>query len=85
MRCASSARTRGGAARRSSCRRSFLQERPGRTPALWLAAGRRRYEVGTALNEREKRDLAEALGLALHRLRHPVFDNPQLRPAPEAA
>ena len=59
--------------------RSFLQERPGRTPALWLAAGRRRYEVGTALNEDEKRDLAAALGTALHRLRNPVFDNPQLR------
>ena len=59
--------------------RSFLQERPGRTPALWLAAGRRRYEVGTALNENEKRDLAAALGAALHRLRNPVFDNQQLR------
>ena len=60
--------------------RSFLEERPGRTPALWLAAGRRRYEVGTALNEDEKRDLAAALGAALHRLRNPMFDNPQLRP-----
>lgn len=59
--------------------RSFLQERPGRVPALWLAAGRRRYEVGIALNEAEKRDLATALGDALHRLRNPVFDNPQLR------
>ena len=58
--------------------RSFLQERPGHIPALWLAAGRRRYEVGRALNESEKRDLAAALGSALHRFRNPVFDNPQL-------
>ena len=59
--------------------RCFLQERPGRVPALWLAAGRRRYEVGAALNEAEKRSLHAALGRALHRLHHPIFDNPQLR------
>ena len=38
-------------------------------------------EVGAELGEAEKRDLAEALNLALHRHRNPVFDNPQLREA----
>ncbi|MBV9735144.1 MAG: DUF2244 domain-containing protein [Acidisphaera sp.] len=56
-----------------------LQERPGRVPALLLAARNQREEVGAELGEAEKRDLARALVGALHRRRHPVFDNPQLR------
>ena len=56
-----------------------LEERPGRAPALWLSNRGRRLEVGAALGEAEKRDLAEALRGALHRWRNPVFDNPQLR------
>ena len=56
-----------------------LEERPGRAPALWLANRGLRMEVGAELGEAEKRDLAEALSLALHLHRNPVFDNPQLR------
>ena len=56
-----------------------LEERPGRVPALWLSNRGRRLEVGAALGEDEKRDLAGALRAALHRWRNPVFDNPQLR------
>ena len=59
--------------------RTDLEERPGRAPALWLANRGMRMEVGAELGEAEKRDLAEALNLALHRHRNPVFDNPQLR------
>ena len=59
--------------------RASLEERQGRVPALWLANRGMRMEVGAELGEAEKRDLAEALNLALHRHRNPVFDNPQLR------
>jgi hypothetical protein len=38
-----------------------------------------REEIATSLGEVEKRDLWEALRDALHRLRSPRFDNPQLR------
>ncbi len=57
----------------------ILQERPGRVPGLFLCARGRHVEVGASLGEPEKRDLAAALSAALHRLRHPVFDNPQTR------
>ncbi len=63
---------------------SFIEERPGRAPALWLRDRAMQMEVGRDLGEIEKRDLAEALNAALHRQRHPVFDNPQLRADPEA-
>lgn len=56
-----------------------LEERPGRVPALLLLGHGLREEVGRALGEEAKRDLAEALAAALHRRRNPVFDNPQLR------
>ncbi len=56
-----------------------LLERPGRVPALLLASRGREEEIARALGETEKRDLQRALATALHRLRHPVFDNPQLR------
>jgi uncharacterized membrane protein len=55
-----------------------LEERAGRVPALWLSSGGRREEVGRMLGEDEKRDLARSLRDALHQLRHPKFDNPQL-------
>ena len=56
-----------------------LEERPGRVPALLLVAHGWREEVAQSLGAAEKRDLAGALGQALHAWRHPVFDNPQLR------
>lgn len=60
----------------------MVEERPGRVCGLFLAARGRRLEVGASLGEDEKRALATALGDALHRWRHPVFDNPQLRESP---
>lgn len=59
--------------------RADLEERPGRAPALWLSDRGSRMEVGAELGEAEKRDLAAALALALHRHRNPRFDNFQLR------
>ena len=56
-----------------------LDAPPGRVPRLLLTARGLREEVGAALGEQEKRDLAAALSTALHRMRHPEFDNPQLR------
>ena len=71
-----------------------LEERPGRVPALLLlghgrreAIGRKaigreaigREEIGQELGAEAKISLAEALADALHRRRHPKFDNPQLR------
>jgi uncharacterized membrane protein len=55
-----------------------LEERQGRTPGLYVAAHGTRLEIASALGEPEKRDLARALTEALHRWRHPTFDNPQL-------
>ena len=60
-----------------------LHESPGRIPSLWLVARGEREEIGRALGEAEKRDLAGALRAALHRVQNPVFDNPQLREDPE--
>ena len=59
--------------------RAGLEERPGRTPALMVRSHGAQLEVGAALGEQEKRDLAAALSAALDRQRNPVFDNPQLR------
>jgi uncharacterized membrane protein len=56
-----------------------LTERPGRVPALLVGARGRQIEIATKLGEAEKRDLAAQLEAAVHRLRNPVFDNPQLR------
>jgi uncharacterized membrane protein len=58
-----------------------IEERPGRVPGLLLVARDVRVEIGRDLGEVEKRDLAEALGGAMDRLRNPRFDNPQLRDA----
>jgi uncharacterized membrane protein len=56
-----------------------VEEAPGRVPRLVLAAHNVREEIAAALGETEKRDLAAALGAALHRRRNPAFDNSQLR------
>jgi uncharacterized membrane protein len=56
----------------------ILEERPGRVPALYLVTHGRSEEVARVLGEPQKRDLAEALKDALHRMRNPVFKNPQL-------
>ncbi len=59
--------------------RADLEERPGRTPALFVRSRGTKVEVAQALGEDEKRALASALQEALNRQRAPVFDNPQLR------
>jgi uncharacterized membrane protein len=56
-----------------------LEELPGQVPRLLLVARGVREEIATTLGEAEKRDLWAALRDALHRLRSPSFDNPQLR------
>jgi uncharacterized membrane protein len=56
-----------------------LEEAPGRVPRLVLNVHRRREEIGRVLGEPQKRELATALGEALHRARNPRFDNPQLQ------
>lgn len=56
-----------------------VEEAPGRVPQLVLAARNVREEIAAALGEAEKRDLAAALAIALHRTRNPMFDNSQLR------
>jgi uncharacterized membrane protein len=57
----------------------WLEERNGRVPRLVLSRYGMNEEIGRALGEAEKRDLAASLTRALHRVRKPVFDNPQLR------
>jgi uncharacterized membrane protein len=56
-----------------------LDEQPGRVPRLLLVARGLREEIAAALGEAEKRDLSSALRDALHAVRNPRFDNPQLR------
>ncbi|MBV8524338.1 MAG: DUF2244 domain-containing protein [Acetobacteraceae bacterium] len=56
-----------------------LQDSPGRVPRLWICDRNLCEEVGRALGEEEKRDLASALREAVHQLRNPRFDNVQLR------
>ena len=58
---------------------AVMEEPAGKVPRLLLVAHGVREEVGSTLGEAEKRDLWDALGAALHRLRSPRFDNPQLR------
>lgn len=57
----------------------LLIERPGRVPALVAASHGKHIEIARVLGEPEKRSLAEALQAALYALKHPTFDNPQLR------
>lgn len=56
-----------------------VEEAPGRVPRLVLTARNVREEIGAALGEAEKRDLALALGTALYRTRNPTLENSQLR------
>ena len=56
-----------------------LEERPGLAPLVVLTGHGQREIVAATLGEEARRDLAGALSEALHRLRHPVFDNPALR------
>ena len=57
----------------------ILEEQAGVTPRLLLTTRGRTHEIGVSLGETEKRDLADAVRAALHDVRNPVFDNPQLR------
>lgn len=52
-----------------------LEESNGRVPRLLVGVRSNRIEVGAALGEHEKRDLAAALSQALFRARNPVFDH----------
>lgn len=51
----------------------------GGSAHVMLRSQGRGFEVGAFLHEPDKRLLFEALSDALHRLRNPRFDNPQLR------
>jgi uncharacterized membrane protein len=55
-----------------------LRERAGTVPMLVLIGRGRAYEIARSLGEMEKRELTAALRRGLHRIRNPVFDNPQL-------
>lgn len=66
----------------SAWARVALEERRGRVPTLSLSAHGHRVEVGAMLGEPEKRDLAAALTAALHRARHPQFDDPPVAEPP---
>ncbi len=57
---------------------AVMEEPPGAVPKLLLVAHGLREEIAAALGSAEKRDLWAALRDALHRLRNPTFDNPQL-------
>lgn len=59
--------------------RADLEAGPGGTAVLMLRAAGVALEVAASLGEDEKRGLAGALKDALHRQRHPTFDNEQLR------
>ena len=59
-----------------------LEERPARVPGLFLRNRNDLEEVAREIGEDEKRALAARLADALHRLRNPRFDNPQLREPP---
>ncbi len=56
-----------------------LEEAPGQVPRLLLVARDVREEIARVLGEEEKRSMASALRQALYNMRHPEFDNPQLR------
>jgi uncharacterized membrane protein len=57
---------------------AMMEEPPGRVPRLLLVSRSVREEIAASLGEAEKRDLWSALHDALHRLRNPSFENPQL-------
>lgn len=55
-----------------------LEEAAGRVPRLLLGLRTRQVEVGAALGEAEKRELAAALEVALYQARNPRFDHQHL-------
>lgn len=57
---------------------AVMEEPPGQVPRLLLVSHGQREEIAVTLGEAEKRDLCGALRGALHGLRNPRFDNPQL-------
>jgi uncharacterized membrane protein len=57
---------------------TLLEEPPGQVPRLLVVSRGVREEIAASLGEAEKRDLSKALADALHHLRNPRFDNPQL-------
>jgi uncharacterized membrane protein len=63
---------------------AVLEEPPGRVPKLLLIAHGLREEIAAALGEVEKRELWSALSEALHAVRNPRFDNPQLQTATDS-
>jgi uncharacterized membrane protein len=56
-----------------------LESGGGGIPHVMLSSHGRGCEIGGFLHEAEKRSLFVALSAALHRIRNPRFDNPQLR------
>ncbi len=67
---------------RSAWLNVVLEERPARVPGLYLRSRSEQEELARDSGEVEKRDLAARLADALHRVRNPIFDNPQLRDPP---
>jgi uncharacterized membrane protein len=61
-----------------------LEESHGKVPRLLLGVRAQRVEVGAALGEAEKRDLAAALHGALYQARNPVFHQPDPLTRPSA-
>jgi uncharacterized membrane protein len=55
-----------------------LEENRGGSRLILISHGRGR-EIGGFLHEPDKASLCEALQRVMHDVRHPVFDNPQLR------
>lgn len=62
----------------------LLEEANGRVPRLLLGLRSTRVEVGAALGEAEKRELAQALRDALYQARNPVFGDPETVRTPSA-
>jgi uncharacterized membrane protein len=58
--------------------RVSLEENHGASRVILTTHGRGR-EIGGFLHDPEKASLCQALQRAMHDVRHPVFDNPQLR------
>jgi uncharacterized membrane protein len=56
-----------------------LQDRHPQSPRLTVSSRDKSLEIGAALGEAEKRDLARALSRALSQITSPRFDNEQLR------
>ena len=59
--------------------RVALEDTPGGVPRLVLRARDSKLVIGAFLAESEKRELADALRMAMRGMREPRFDNPQLQ------